>query len=321
MVDTTPVGIGQVNSTGTRSALWLKVWAGEVLASFRKRTVVSPLVRTRVISSGKSAQFPVVGRALTAYHVPGDSILDPANLDLQLINHNEKVITLDDKLISATFVDDLEEAKTHWDVRRELTNELGNAMAVELDSRLLRLLVLTARNTTPNVADTGYPAGFTILEATFNTNGANALSALFASAQHMDENELPDGDRFAAIKPGAYYNLIQDQSLLNRDFGGQNGIFSDGTVFKAAGIQLVKTNLLPTSNFSADAGEGNPTTGNFTTTESVVWHRSAVGTVQLQGLSMESERLIEYQGTLMLARMASGHGELRPEAAIEIDNA
>jgi hypothetical protein len=50
-------------------------------------------------------------------------------------------------------------------------------------------------------------------------------------------------------------------------------------------------------------------------------HESAVGTVKLMDLSMEGEYKIEYQGTLLVAKYAVGHGILRPESAVEIQAA
>ena len=58
--------------------------------------------------------------------------------------------------------------------------------------------------------------------------------------------------------------------------------------------------------------------GNFSTTVAVVFHKSAIGTVKLMDLGMESEYDIRRQGNLMVAKMALGHGILRPESACEI---
>ena len=50
----------------------------------------------------------------------------------------------------------------------------------------------------------------------------------------------------------------------------------------------------------------------------LVFHKSAIGTVKLMDLAMESEYDIRRQGTLMVAKMALGHGILRPESAVTI---
>lgn len=48
---------GQVNSAGDAKALYLKMFAGEVLTAFAENNVMASRHVTRTISSGKSAQF------------------------------------------------------------------------------------------------------------------------------------------------------------------------------------------------------------------------------------------------------------------------
>ena len=53
-------------------------------------------------------------------------------------------------------------------------------------------------------------------------------------------------------------------------------------------------------------------------------HRSAFGTVQLMDIATQmsgDDIAIMYQGTLMVAKMAVGHGVLRPCAAVELSKA
>ena len=47
-------------------------------------------------------------------------------------------------------------------------------------------------------------------------------------------------------------------------------------------------------------------------------HRSAIGTVKLLDLSVESEYLIKNQGTLMDSKYALGTDILRPDGAVEL---
>lgn len=55
MADATPSRIGQINAAGDARALFLKVFSGEVLTTFNAQTVMADKVRTRNLSSGKSA--------------------------------------------------------------------------------------------------------------------------------------------------------------------------------------------------------------------------------------------------------------------------
>ena len=89
MANFTSSRLGLVNNTGTGyDALFLKVFAGEVLSSFRKATIFEDLHTVRTISSGKSAQFPIIGLSSTAYHTPGTQLTGNA------IKHAEATINL-----------------------------------------------------------------------------------------------------------------------------------------------------------------------------------------------------------------------------------
>ena len=57
MANATVSRLGQVNSSGDANALFLKVWSGEVLATFQRENKMLGMSSVRTISSGKSAQF------------------------------------------------------------------------------------------------------------------------------------------------------------------------------------------------------------------------------------------------------------------------
>jgi hypothetical protein len=109
--------------------------------------------------------------------------------------------------------------------------------------------------------------------------------------------------------------------LLNSDWGGA-GVYADGTILKIADIKIVKSNNMPTTDIVAGVdGENNDYTGDFTDTVGVVFESTAMGTVKLMDLAMQmtgEEIKAMYQGTLLVSKMAVGHGILRPEAAVEI---
>ena len=107
--------------------------------------------------------------------------------------------------------------------------------------------------------------------------------------------------------------------IRDRDWGGK-GAYAEGEVLKVAGIHIVKTNNLPSTNITSgvlDGSDGN-LGGNYTNTVGAVWHKSCVGTVKLMDLAVEMEYDVRRQGTLLVAKYAMGHGILRPDAAFEI---
>ncbi len=317
MANATISDIGKVNNASTADALFLKVFAGEVLTSFEQATVTSDKQMVRTISSGKSAQFPVMGRSSASYHTAGNEIVGTA------LNHNEKVITINDLLISHHFIANIMEAKNHYDVRSVYSAEMGRALAFQMDKHVLQTMLQAAAGTA-NVGDSGYASGTIITDTDSNTSATSLIASIFDAAEALDDAYVPSEGRFCFLKPEQYYLLANATNAVNVDFSGRGSI-AEGTVPQLAGINLIKTPHLPTANITGtgvDAGgAGGAQVINASNTTAIIAHTSAVGTVKLMDLAVESEYDIRRQGTLMVAKYAMGHGVLRPEAAVQIQTA
>ena len=325
MANATPVSVGKVNAAGSEDALFLKVFAGEVLTSFERASKTAGADMERSISSGKSATFPVMGRVAAAYHTAG------AEINGSDVNHNEKVITINDLLISSVFLSNIEEAKNHWDVRSAYSQEIGRALAFTKDKHILQTIG-QASLASANVSDSGYGAGATItntgIASATDATAANAMiDALFGAAKQLDANYVPSEGRKCFMRLEEYYKLANATNAVNVDFSGRGSI-AEGKVVKIAGIELVPVAHFVSSNVnsgvdqgSATAGGSNPQAVNLTNYVALVSHPSAVGTVKLMDLGVEKEYDIRRQGTLMVAKYAMGHGVLRPEAAVGIKEA
>ncbi len=308
MTNATVSRLGQVNETGATDALFLQLFAGEVITQFEEKNIMMGLHQVRTISNGKSASFPVMGTASAAYHAIGEEITGGT------IKHAEKTIAVDDLLIAPAFIGSIDEAKNHYDVRSTYTKELGNALANTFDKNALRMVVQAARGT-ESISGTG-KSGTQIAKANYTTT-ANIIAALFEAAEEMDGKDIPSEDRVAVVPPAIYYKLAQDTTIMNKDWGGA-GVYADAKVVRVAGIQIVMSNHLPSGSQTATSGENNTYHGDFSKTKAVVFHKSAIGTVKLMDLGLESEYDIRRQGTLFVAKYAMGSGVLRPEAAIEL---
>ena len=330
MADAFPSRLGQADLTGgsyaNDNALFLKVFSGEVLTAFAQQTVMMPRHMVRTISSGKSAQFPVIGRTSANYHTPG------AEITGDQIAHNEKIITIDDLLLASVFISNIDEAKNHYDVRSIYSTEMGIALANQMDKHVMQQYIIGANVATPSVstetdmvgtiidrtdAGLGTPSSDSVLG---QGNAANLVKGLFAAAEALDEKNVPEEGRFVIVKPQEYYALANYNDVVGADYAMRNrGGRETGRVMMLAGMEVIKSNNLPTTDLSAS---GSPIEGdaeqrhsvNATSTAAIVGHPSGVGTVKLLDLSTEMEYQINRQGTLAVAKYAVGHGVLRPEA-------
>ena len=324
MANASPVKFGNANSGATRDdALFLKVFAGEVITSFDRASKTEGADMVRSISNGKSATFPVMGRIGASYHAVGTEITGSD------INHNEKVITINDLLISSVFVSNIEEAKNHWDVRSAYSTEIGRALAFQKDKHILQTIgqaslasaSITGGDATTNIVNTG------IASATDATAANAMIDSIFAAAKELDANYVPSEGRKCFMRLEEYYKLANATNAVNVDFSG-NGSIAEGKVHKIAGIELVPVAHFVDTNVTTGTDAGSATNGgstpqavNLANFVALVSHPSAVGTVKLMDLAVEKEYDIRRQGTLMVAKYSMGHGVLRPEAAVGIKEA
>lgn len=311
MANAVPSRLGQANLAGGTDALFLKVFSGEAMSSFNANTVMADKTRVRNITSGKSAQFAAIGRISAEYHTPG------AEITGSNVEHGEKVVTIDDLLISDSFIANIDEAKNHYEVRSEYSMQMGAALAQTYDRSLISLAVKTAAaGEAGAVADQGAAVNTNL--GTVTPTVQQIVDALYAEAAAMDALYLPAEDRFVIVSPATYWGLVQNDKLIDRDFGS-NGSYSDGTVMKVAGMSIVKSANLGVNHTLAGNLADYPDTGaskymtDTSDISALVLQRTALGTVKLMELASESEYDIRRQGTLMVSKMACGHGAIRPE--------
>lgn len=317
--DWTPSRLGQALASGDVRALYLKVFGGEVLTMFNKANVMMDKHTVRTISSGKTAQFPVTGTLVAGYHTAGAQILGDT------LKHNEKTISIDNLLTAAFSVDNLDAAMNHYETRSEYANQAGLALSNFADQKLLTLSILAAR-ASANISGVT-AAGTVVTYANCATVADDLLSAITDGAKALDLNNVPKGDRYCILAPAQWYLLVKDGQVFHRDYGNNNGSQQNPTVAEWAGVQIQMSNQLPQSQGSSGTvtsdttNELNTYGGAFNNVISPLFHRSALGTVKLLDLAIESEYSVSRQATLVVAKYAVGHGILRPEAAVEIRTA
>ncbi|WP_207803093.1 hypothetical protein [Rhodopseudomonas palustris] len=309
MTDTVVSRVGQINHTGDALALFLKVFSGEVLTEFERTTMFTDKHFIRQITQGKSAQFPLIGKASSRYHTPGKWI------DGTQIDHAEKVITIDDLLIADTFIANIDEAMNHYDVRGPYSQELGRELAQAFDTNVARVMVLAARATNPLA---GRPGGTRISNANMDTDKDVLRTSLFSAAQKLDEKNVPAEDRTAFFRPAQFYIMAQDTTLVNKFYGNTGGDLGQGSLNTVAGFPIVKTNNVPGADDTANTDVHVKYRADFSKTVGIISHKMAAGTVKLMDLAMDAEYEPRRQGTFMVAKYAVGHDWLRPECAVEL---
>ena len=137
-----------------------------------------------------------------------------------------------------------------------------------------------------------------------NRDGASEISWATPGGTFIADDEATQS--FNLEKPDINMNVTSIvQKILEYDLNNINYFILNIT--KLAG--------------ASSTGENNTYNGDFSNVKALVMQKQAIGTVKLMDLAVErtsGDFEVMYQGTLMAAKYAMGHGILRPECAVEI---
>lgn len=298
----------------------LQVFAGEIITAYERSSVTLNRHMVRTIESGKSAQFPVFGRAKAAYLKPGKSLDDLR----QNIPNNERIIQIDGLLTSDQLISDITEAMMHYDIRGEYSRQMGESLAIAADGAVLAEAAKEALKdeNLPGLGKGGV-LNFQVTSTDIGITeqyGKAIVKMLLEAKAKLSMNRVPEGDRYCFITPMGHAALVASLVAINRDYGAVATIV-DANVMKIAGFEIIEVPHLQDGgaviNDGLLQGSGHifPATYKNDNTVCVIMHRTTVGTVKLRDLALEQARRPEYQADQLIAKYAMGHGGLRPEAA------
>lgn len=331
---------GQANATGDVTALYLKMFGGEIAAAFREKNVMLARVRHFSKPGAKSIQLPMFGKAKAKHMTIGENILDTTKGYLSTVRGAERIVTVDKKLISAVMVPSWDDIVSQYDARSIYSTEIGNALANASDSICIRMGILAARAA---AVFTGQTVGAVQSNLVAGAFTAKDFAAEVSKArQTLDEKDVPAEGRTLLVSPALYQMLLRDLTVNGTgalplideryNMGQSNGSLSEGVIGRLYGFEIVLTNHLPTTNVlansasdftdnSANGIDGNSYAGDFTKTKALCFSKDTVVALSAQGMKLETDYKTEYDGTLVKASHAMGFGIWRQEGAIEIATA
>ena len=256
-IDYTGHRSGQTNAANDTRSLFLKLYAGEVMTAFQTKNIMMEYCRTRTISKGKSAQFIMTGKYRdAAYHTPGAEIAPVANA-----KNSERVVSVDDLLINAQFIPNIDEAMQHYDVRSVYTQEAGYGLSKVADQNILRTAVKAALATNKERAKqlvqdyTAWDDEDFTKNVEYANNLANSkknaymVEGLIEAKRILEMAGAPLEDLVCIMATDQYYRLfmtqqngeaISDLIAWNRDIGG-SGSINNLDLPTIAGIPVVRT--------------------------------------------------------------------------------
>jgi len=301
---------GQQNLSGDALALFLTKAGDMVLQAWEQTTVFDKHLMSMTVQGAKAHVFPIIGRKREAeYHAVGNLITGG------VVEHNQVTITVDNPLFDSVFVAEIDELLNYFELQSAYSRQLGESIALTFDAYAAQLSILAARNSTPPY--TGGPIGKRI-DASANNSDA-LVDAAYTAVTHIGENDIGGGTPRYFLRSAEYYLLVQNERVLNKDFGGSANI-SSGTIQEVAGIpiQHVKGNRIPNTDRSADSAIPSKYRVDARETLGLITNPQAVGCLNARAMRLTLDQQNDRLGWLMIASKVSGMGQLRGECACEV---
>ena len=319
-----------------KSDLELELYA-ETLAEFQRKNVFMELITKKTITQGKSAQFivdtdkdavqrisPTTGLPLNTtgegdvdgyvnVHANGANQRDGAS-DIYI---NERTIVVERPIFVRKQYNAFEEKVAHYDGRSIITGQVARNMSNYLDRRVLVELdqavgasATTTQYASGSVYNSAIGAG-----ATAEAKGDALLDAIFAGNAILDGKDQIGDERYFVTTNTNYYNLLQSQKAVNRDFNaGDNGSIATGNVFKIGDVTILRSNNISDAlapNATGISGEGTNMAG-------FLFNKRVIGMVELMGLQTKSWFDDDYDETVFKAQLAGGWDVLNPGSLVTI---
>lgn len=339
---------GAADGAGDRSALFLRMFAGEVLKKLEKKLIVMGTTTVqRDLTGAKVASFPTYGDASATYHVPGDDIIRDddeqtvAQDYLSNIKVGEHLVYADRVLQSSVLLDNLEEKLNHWDHRSRMSDKLTTAIKEQTEDNLFRLIGSASGLGTTDVQGiklTEWDSGTNENNAGVAITAADIYAKVFKFAELLDTVYADDEGRFAACPIDLFYDTTRltgatsnlAHEVVNRDFVG-SGVNGDLARPQTMGlfignVFLMKTPSIPTtapmtaSAWALNSGSKNlyddVTTATWAKNVKLMgWTKDTIGTVRVLSPRLDVNWIAQRLAHLVTVSQAVGHGVLRPETA------
>lgn len=273
--------IGHAPDGTNPAANYIEEYSGIVEGTIARESIMTGFVPTISVRGTDTVSKFRIGEATLQKLVPGEA---PKGTVVQA---NKAKVTVDTVVLARNTIPMLDDFQNSYNARREVAVEHGKKIAKFRDQALLIQAIKSARiSNTSNAA--GYPAGwnpgskFTFAAANDEKDPAKVLQAfaeLFTMIEEKDIDPIAAG-MMAVVKPAAYYTLLQNDAIIDREY-----IMSDGTNIKtkalaAYGVPVRVSNNLPTAkvenHFLSNAGNGDAYDGDFSKVYAAVFSPRAV---------------------------------------------
>lgn len=279
----------------------------DVLESYKRKLVVSPLLWTKPITSGTGGQFIIEGKE-DASNTGVTSYTAGAQVDVTNGTQDEIVINLDRPQYVARRIDKWSEAVANYDVVAMNVRQVGSKLGAFVERKAIA--AVEASSLATGLAGNGN--GIVVVNTAI-ASGADAVAkgnaiadTIFSAVAAINGNDNMD-DIYVVMNPTNYSYVVRSDRATNVDFtSGTNGGFDTGLVKQVAGATILQTNDMPaTANLVA-----------------LVFTYQSAGIVKLWDINSKITEQADFlDAKLLTAYFSNGMGALRSQSTASIKSA
>ena len=298
------------------------IWSGKLNAKFYATTVFGEIANTNYEGDIKN-----IGDKVVINNIPSVTINDYTvgnTLSYEVPAPSKIELDISKAKYFGVNVSDVLEYQSQPKLMDMFTNDAAKQMAINIDTDLLKNSMDTVA-----AANRGTAAG--VRSGSFNLGGAgtgaatgagapltlstsNIVSTITSMASVLDEQNVPDTDRFLVISP-AVRNLLMGSNLQQAYLTGDSqSILRNGKIGTIDRFTIYVSNLLPSA--AADKNfDGTTNTGASARKCIVAGHTTAISFAS-QIAKVESLQNPNDFGTLVRGLNIYGYKTIKPESLV-----
>lgn len=327
-------------STSNDRDIFIRKFGGEVLLPYQQQIKVMPTLLNKILMSGKSFVWPIMGRATAEYQTPGTYEVGDDN-----VRDQEVTIHADRPIRAIEDIYDFDAKLSHFEVRSALAEELAHAVARADETKACRAIAYAAAQDGP--AGITYTADGTDMRTASNraetisglasaneaglvaTDGSDFIDALDNIETKIVNMGLDPTQFYILMKPSVMRWFVKSsygKEAIDRDFSTNAGDLNKRML---PGIGNMKFMVSPYANdalftnvssggWSTGGGEYNTYTNDNSAIAAVVYGPRAVAGVRVGSLQMQVWYDNRADCTALRVKSAQGWGPLRAEQAFQV---
>ena len=301
------LGSNQVTTTIANNFI-PELWSDEVIGAYKSNLVVANLV-TKLNHRGKKGDtihIPVPAR--------GSASAKAANTQVTLSAATNSVIniSIDQHYEYSKLIEDIAEVQSLSSMRKFYTDDVGYALATQVDTKLSSLWEALQGGTVggSNAAAwvTAVIGGSGVTLYTGNSSNASDVDddGIRKMILKLDNADVPMDNRALIVPPIAANDMLGINRFTEQQYIGSGDAIKTGKIGMIYGVDVYISSNCPTT-----------TTAN-TATDRVgcLLHKDALVHVEQVGVRSQTQYKQEYLGDLFTSDTIYGVGELRNDAGV-----